>query len=85
MVKDGQEAQVVMSLETLAQNPAAVSKHARMMHDSARLARPNAAHDAIARLKKRLDRVCVLTQNIDRLHRKAGSTNIIEIHGELDT
>ena len=45
-------------------------------------AQPNAAHRAIAELEQ--DRaVTVLTQNIDGLHRAAGSRNVIEIHGTL--
>lgn len=85
MGEKGEEAQVVMSLETLAKDPAAIWRHARMMYEAGRSARPNAAHEAIAKLEKRMDRVCVLTQNVDGLHRMAGSTNVIEIHGELKT
>jgi len=43
---------------------------------------PNAAHLAIASLEKDYD-VCVITQNVDNLHEKAGSTRIIHLHGEL--
>ena len=46
---------------------------------------PNAGHKAVADLEKRLTdqgrNVTVVTQNIDRLHHKAGSQNIIEMHG----
>lgn len=85
MGAEGDDAEVVMSLETLQKNPAAIWKHARNMHEALRLARPNAAHEAIAKLEKRMDRVCVLTQNIDGLHRTAGSTNVIDVHGDLNT
>lgn len=44
--------------------------------------RPNAAHLSIAGLEEEYD-VCVVTQNIDNLHERAGSTNIIHLHGEL--
>ena len=44
--------------------------------------RPNAAHIAIAELEKEYD-VTVITQNIDNLHERAGSTRIIHLHGEL--
>lgn len=47
---------------------------------------PNAAHKAIAKLEARLRpqerKVTVVTQNIDRLHHRAGSQNVIELHGE---
>ena len=45
-------------------------------------ARPNAAHLAIAALENRYE-VTVVTQNVDNLHERAGSTKIIHLHGEL--
>jgi NAD-dependent deacetylase len=45
-------------------------------------ARPNAAHLAIAALEDRYE-VTVVTQNVDNLHERAGSTRIIHLHGEL--
>ena len=44
--------------------------------------RPNAAHLAIASLEDGYD-VTVVTQNVDNLHERAGSTRIIHLHGEL--
>lgn len=44
--------------------------------------KPNGAHEAIANLEKDFD-VTVVTQNVDDLHERAGSTNIIHLHGEL--
>ena len=48
---------------------------------------PNAAHIAISECEKRLGRegrrVVVITQNIDELHKQAGSKNILELHGSL--
>ena len=46
-------------------------------------ARPNAAHYAIASLEKDYD-VTVITQNVDNLHERAGSTRVVHLHGELD-
>lgn len=43
---------------------------------------PNAAHRAIAALEKQFD-VVVVTQNIDSLHERAGSTRVLHLHGEL--
>ena len=45
-------------------------------------AEPNDAHKIIAELENNFD-VCVVTQNVDNLHERAGSTNIIHLHGEL--
>ena len=44
--------------------------------------KPNSAHYAIAELEKDYD-VTVVTQNVDNLHERAGSTRIIHLHGEL--
>lgn len=46
-------------------------------------AHPNPGHDAIAALERRDKSVVVVTQNIDGLHQRAGSTRVIEIHGSL--
>ncbi|MFO8129580.1 MAG: NAD-dependent deacylase [Bacteroidales bacterium] len=43
---------------------------------------PNPAHYALARLEERF-KVSVVTQNIDDLHERAGSTNVLHLHGEL--
>jgi NAD-dependent deacetylase len=46
---------------------------------------PNGAHLALAELEARGLVDAVITQNIDRLHRRAGSDNVIEVHGSIDT
>ncbi len=51
----------------------------RQMRD----AKPHAGHFAIVRLAERFDRVDVVTQNIDGLHRRAGSEHVSELHGNL--
>ncbi len=43
---------------------------------------PNAAHLALARLEEKYH-VQIITQNVDNLHERAGSTNILHLHGEL--
>jgi NAD-dependent deacetylase len=46
---------------------------------------PNRAHAALAELERRGLIEGVITQNIDRLHRAAGSENVIEVHGSIET
>jgi NAD-dependent deacetylase len=46
--------------------------------------RPNPAHEAIAELERRGLVRGVITQNVDRLHRAAGSERVIEVHGSID-
>ena len=45
-------------------------------------AEPNAGHVALADLEKDFD-VVIVTQNIDNLHERAGSTNVLHLHGEI--
>ena len=45
-------------------------------------AKPNAAHFGLAELEKNYD-VTIITQNIDDLHERAGSTNVLHLHGEI--
>jgi NAD-dependent deacetylase len=45
-------------------------------------AKPNAAHIGLAELEENFD-VHIITQNIDDLHERAGSTNVLHLHGEI--
>ena len=45
-------------------------------------AKPNPAHEYLAKLEKRKN-LTIITQNIDGLHQKAGSVNVIELHGSI--
>ena len=46
--------------------------------------RPNAAHEAVAELERRGLVQGVITQNVDRLHRMAGSRRVVEVHGSIE-
>ncbi len=47
--------------------------------------RPNRAHEVLAELERRGLLEAVITQNIDRLHRAAGSEDVVEVHGSIET
>ena len=47
-------------------------------------ASPNAAHDALARLASHISISALVTQNVDRLHQRAGSPAVIDLHGNLE-
>jgi NAD-dependent deacetylase len=50
-----------------------------------RAAEPNAGHAALVRLEQALpDRFALITQNVDGLHRRAGSRRVLAIHGDID-
>jgi NAD-dependent deacetylase len=65
--------------EAFARDPALVWEWYEWRRGLVRAAEPNAAHRAIARLEDAL----VVTQNVDGLHARAGSRDIIELHGSL--
>lgn len=72
----------VASIEGWYRNPKVVLDFYNARRAQLGSVRPNAAHEAIASLEKDYD-VTVVTQNVDNLHERAGSTKIIHLHGEL--
>lgn len=84
--EDGLPIETALSGQMFALRPDITWKYLAQIADNCRGARPNAAHRAIARLEERLPSgVTVFTQNVDGLHRLAGSSKLIEIHGNLQT
>ncbi len=57
----------------------------KIFYDSFAQAEPNAAHYALAQLEQRGLLQAIITQNIDNLHQRAGSKNVIEYHGTTQT
>ncbi|WP_300798136.1 Sir2 family NAD-dependent protein deacetylase [uncultured Alistipes sp.] len=72
----------VCTPEALARNRALVIEFYNMRRREVLAARPNAGHLAIAGLERDFD-VEVVTQNVDDLHERAGSTHVTHLHGEL--
>lgn len=73
--------------EAFAADPALVSEWYDERRTAALAAEPNAAHAALAVLERRVigsgGRFALLTQNVDRLHHRAGSERVVELHGSL--
>jgi NAD-dependent deacetylase len=63
-------------------NPELVLNFYNMRRRDVLKAAPNAAHVALADLEKDFD-VTIITQNVDDLHERAGSTRIVHLHGEI--
>lgn len=63
-------------------NPQLVLDFYNMRRKNVADAKPNAAHHGLAGLEKIYD-VTIITQNIDDLHERAGSTNVLHLHGEI--
>lgn len=72
----------VATPEAWERNPELVLNFYNERRTQAAAAQPNPAHLAIARLESRFE-VVVITQNVDDLHERAGSTRVIHLHGEL--
>jgi NAD-dependent deacetylase len=73
----------VASLETFRYAPETFFAWVRPLASVIRGAEPNLAHRALATLEVRGRLQTVITQNIDELHRRAGSRRVLEIHGSL--
>jgi len=72
----------VAHIDAWKDNPQLVLDFYNMRKDDMVSVKPNIAHEIIAELEQYFD-VTVVTQNIDDLHEKAGSTNVIHLHGEI--
>ncbi len=72
----------VATPEAFARDPALVLRFYSMRRAQVLAAAPNAAHKAIAALEAVAD-VQVVTQNVDDLHERAGSTRVLHLHGEI--
>lgn len=82
---DGLSIEEALSGAIFSMRPDVTWRYLIQIEENCRGARPNAAHRAIACLERHLERVMVFTQNVDGLHHLAGSRDIVEIHGNLQT
>lgn len=80
---EGRPIEEVLSGETMREEPALTWKYIHQIEAACRGSTFNRAHALIAEVEERFTRVWVLTQNVDGLHRKAGSRNVIDIHGDV--
>ncbi|MHA1370413.1 MAG: SIR2 family NAD-dependent protein deacylase [Promethearchaeota archaeon] len=73
----------LMDLSTFLREPERFFNMAREIAEPILSARPNESHEALTRLQVLGKMDYIITQNIDGLHQKAGSNNVIELHGNL--
>lgn len=69
--------------EAFARQPDVVWQWYASRRDAVRRAAPNAGHRALAALAHRVPRLTLVTQNIDGLHQRAGSPDVVELHGNI--
>ncbi|MEO5563033.1 MAG: NAD-dependent deacylase [Chitinophagaceae bacterium] len=79
---EGYEVTEVATPGAWRKNPQLVLDFYNMRRKNVADAKPNAAHYGLAELEKNFD-VTIITQNIDDLHERAGSTNVLHLHGEI--
>lgn len=72
----------VASIEGWMRNPELVQNFYNTRRKELIKAQPNAGHTQLAALEKEFD-VHIITQNVDNLHERAGSTSVLHLHGEL--
>ncbi|MBT8394748.1 MAG: NAD-dependent deacylase [Bacteroidia bacterium] len=79
---EGHDVMQVASPEGFAANPELVLEFYNQRRRQLKQVEPNVAHVQLAELEQS-HKVSIITQNVDDLHERAGSTNIIHLHGEL--
>ncbi len=80
---EGHRVEDVATPEAWERNPGLVLQFYNERRRSMHSVQPNAAHFALAELERK-HKVSIITQNVDNLHERAGSTSVLHLHGELD-
>ena len=80
---EGYRVEDVCTPEAFARSPQIVIDFYNARRRAAAAAEPNAAHFALADLERAYD-VQIITQNVDDLHERAGSSKVLHLHGELN-
>jgi NAD-dependent deacetylase len=81
LTEDGIAIEEALSGPMFAASPEVTWKYLWQIGKACRGAQPNRAHFWLVSLENSRDEVWVMTQNVDGLHRRAGTTNLIEVHG----
>ena len=73
----------VATPEAFDRNPDLVQRFYNMRRANLKTVEPNAAHRALANAEQHFEEFLLVTQNVDDLHERAGSQNLMHMHGEL--
>ena len=79
---EGHDVMKVASPQGFASNPNLVLEFYNQRRRQLKTVQPNAAHEALAELENDY-KISIVTQNVDDLHERAGSSNVTHLHGEL--
>lgn len=77
------EPQELANVEAFLENPELVQGWYRHRRQVVEDAEPNEGHRALVRLEQHVDLVTTITQNVDDLHNRAGSSDVVELHGNI--
>ena len=80
----GYDATQLANPEAFARDPHLVWEWYRWRREICNNADPNPAHEAVVELERSYPRFLLATQNVDGLHRRAGSRRMVELHGSID-
>lgn len=81
---EGHRVEEVATPEAFIDNPTLVHRFYNMRREALLKVQPNAAHISLAKLQKEhAGKVTIITQNVDDLHERGGSTDVIHMHGKL--
>lgn len=69
--------------EAFARDPGLVWEWYEWRRELVNKAAPNPGHEALAELERHVPQFVLITQNVDGLHRRAGSRNVVELHGNI--
>ncbi|MDH5559640.1 MAG: NAD-dependent protein deacylase [Deltaproteobacteria bacterium] len=81
--EDGYRIETALSGPMFQRDPKITWKYIAQIEESCRGKRFNRAHEIISEMEGYFNNVLVLTQNIDGFHHQAGSSNVIDIHGDV--
>lgn len=79
---EGHRVEDVATPEAWRRDPELVLEFYNQRSKQALSVKPNRGHEILAELEKQFD-VTIITQNVDNLHERAGSTNVLHLHGSL--
>lgn len=71
------------SPEAFRRNPQLVWDWYAQRRDNIRSVRPHAGHEALVQIERHFDTFLLVTQNVDSLHQRAGSSDVVELHGNI--
>ena len=79
---EGHDIQKVATPRAWKNDPEMVLRFYNARREQAHKAKPNEGHKALAKLEEKFD-VTIITQNVDSLHERAGSSDVLHLHGQL--